>query len=161
MSSIGFSIDSEEATPFSALDYTAFDLGHDPEMKLQIRPVLIGAESISKKVLVTFLEPLQENQPFGVMLRCTLPRSIKTGFGYCTSTFSIGQATVPRGTVRLIFVGPAPQWLRVYESTAKQPNKLVKTLAPTVQEPGLCEYVDVVDGRPGQSARVYAFSREG
>jgi len=160
VSSMEFSIDSDESTPFAQLDCVAFDLGHDPEMRHRISPVLLGTEGISKKVSVTFLEPLYAQQPFGVLLRCRLPRCLKAGFGYYTSTLSFAQARVPRSVIHMQFEGPPPNWVRVYESEAGGPNKLVKTLAPNGRELGLHEYVDVVEGRAGRSARVYAFWRD-
>ena len=129
-------------------------------MTHEIRPVLIGAEGISKKIPVPFLEALKVHQPFDILLKCTLPRCFKAGFGYYTSTLSFAQDRVPRCEVHLIFVGPAPSWVRVYESTPQRQAELVKTLAPSRQEPNLCEYLDVVEDRPGRSARVYAFWRD-
>ena len=160
ISSIEFSIDADEGTTFTQLECAAFDLGIDPEMAHKIRPVLIGNEGISKKIGVTFLEPLNANQPFSVFLSCKLPRSMRVGFDYYTSTSSFAQSKVPRCVVHLIFEGAAPEWMRVYEINAKQPVKLVKTLPASVQEPGRSDYIDVVTGRHGQSARVYAFWRD-
>lgn len=159
-SAIEFTLNSENNTAFGKLNCTAYDLGHDPEMKHGIQPLLVGPEGLSKRISVPFLKPLGVNQPFAVMLRCTLPRCIKAGFSYYASTLSFAQDRVARCEVRLIFVGAAPAWLRVYESTVQKPAALVKTLAPSRQEPGLCEYLDVAEDRPGQSARVYAFWRD-
>jgi hypothetical protein len=159
-SAMEFSIDSDDSTPFDKLDCIAYDLGHDPNMTHGIRPVLIGNQSIAKKISVPFLEPLRANQPFGVRLKCTLPRCVKAGIGYYTSTLSFAQKRVPRCVVELIFVGTAPSWMRVYESTPKRSAALVKTLPPSRQEPSICEYLDVVEDRPGRSARVYMFWRD-
>ncbi len=159
-SAIEFNIDSDASTPFAKLDCIAFDLGHDPDMNHPIRPVLVGAEGISKRISVPFLEPLKANENFGVLLKCTLPGCVKAGFSYYTSTLSFAQRRVQRSVVRLIFVGPAPTWMRVYESTSKRPTKLLKTLPPTRQEQDLYEYVDEVEDRDGHSARVYTFWRD-
>ncbi len=159
-SKIEFTLNSENNTAFGKLNCAAYDLGHDPAMKHGIQPLLVGPEGLSKRISVPFLKPLGVNQPFEVMLRCTLPRCIKAGFSYYASTLSFGQNHVARCEVRLIFVGAAPAWLRVYESTLQKPAALVKTLALSRQEPGLCEYLDVAQGRPGQSARVYMFWRD-
>ncbi|HTV28207.1 MAG TPA: hypothetical protein VMF32_10545 [Xanthobacteraceae bacterium] len=159
-SEMEFSIDTENNVAFKDLDCVAFDLGHDPDMTHAIRPVLVGTEGLSKKIAVPFLEPLSANQPFGLLLKCTLPGCITPGFGYYTSTLSFAQKRVRRCTVHLIFKGPAPSWLRVYESTLQKPAALVKTLAPSRQEHGLYEYLDVAENRRGQSARVYAFWRD-
>ena len=112
VSSIDFSIDSDDGTPFKNLGCVAFDLARDPGMNHQIQPVLIGTEGISKKVSVTFLEPLNANQPFSVLLKFILPRCVKPGFGYYTSSSSFSQKSVPRCVVHLIFVGTAPAWMR-------------------------------------------------
>jgi hypothetical protein len=77
-----------------------------------------------------------------------------------TTTLSFAQHRVRRCTVRLIFTGPAPSWMRVYKSTAHGPPALVKSLTPSRQELNLCEYIDVVEDAPGQSARVYMFRRD-
>jgi hypothetical protein len=95
-----------------------------------------------------------------MMLKCTLPRCIRVGVGYYASILSFAQDRVRRCEVRLIFVGAAPAWLRVYESTLQKPATLVKSLAPSLRDQGLCEYVDIAEDRPGQSARVYIFWRD-
>jgi hypothetical protein len=155
-----FSIDSDHSIAFDKLNCVAYDLGHDPDMTHEIRPVLVGTEGISKKISVPFLEPLKANQPFGVLLKCTLPRCVKAGFGYYTSTLSFAQARIRRCVVHLIFVGTAPDWVRVYESTLQRRTTLLKTLPPVREEPDLAEYIDVAEDRPGQSARVYMFWRD-
>lgn len=155
-----FSIDAESRTSFEELNCVAFDLGHDAEMRHVIRPMLIGMDGLSRKISVPFLEPLGPNEPFSLLLKCTLPRCTPRGSGYYTSTLSFAQRRVRRCEVRLIFVGTQPAWVRVYEASPGKPAALVKTLRPARQETGLCEYLDVAENRPGQSARVYMFWRE-
>ena len=157
---IEFSIDADQSTSFDQLDCIAFDLRRDPNMSNKIRPVLIGTDGISKKISVPFLEPLQSQEPFSIQLSCQLPRCLKAGFGYYTSTSSLIQERVQRCEVHLTFIGAAPRWVRVYEGSTKRPHELVKSLGASREEPGQHEYVDVVDERPGQSARIYAFWRE-
>jgi hypothetical protein len=157
---IEFSINSENSTAFGRLNCIAYDLGHDPEMSFGIHPLLVGPEGLSKRISVPFLKPLFANQPFAVMLKCTLPRCIKAGFSYYASVLAFAQDRVGRCEVHLIFVGTTPSWLRVYESTLQKPAVLLKSLAPSSQGAGLCEYVDVAEDRPGQSARVYMFWRD-
>jgi hypothetical protein len=159
-SAFDFSIDSAAGTSFHELDCVAYDLGHDPGMVHKIRPVLVGPEGISKKISVPFSEPLRANQPFGVLLKCMLPRCI-TGFtAYYTSTLSFDQDRVRRCTVRLIFAGRAPSWMRVYDCSDQGVPEPLKSLAPTHQQLDLCEYIDVVEDVPGRSARVYIFWRD-
>jgi len=150
-SAFDFSIDSGAGTSFEELDCVAYDLGHDPEMVREIRPLLVGPEGISKKISVPLLEPLETNQSFGVLLKCTLPRCVTAGTGYYTSTLSFAQDRVRRCTVRLIFVGPAPSWMRVYDCSHQRAPVLLKSLAPSHQGPDLCEYIDVVEDVAGQS----------
>ena len=159
-SAIEFSIDSDDSASFDKLDCVAYDLGHDRGMTHEIRPLLVGTEGMSKKISVPFLEPLQAEESFRVLLKCTLPRCMKVGFDYYTSTLSFAQNRVRRCTVRLIFVGPSPVWMRVYECTRLRRATLLKNLAPLRRGEELSEYVDVVEGREGQSARVYAFWRD-
>ena len=61
---------------------------------------------------------------------------------------------------RLIFAGPTPRWLRVYECSAQRRSVLLKTLTPVRQTAYFSEYVDVEKDRPGQSARIYVFWRD-
>ena len=159
-SAFDFSIDSGVGTSFDDLNCVAYDLGHDPEMVREIRPLLVGPEGISKKISVPFLEPLEAQQAFGVLLKCTLPRCITAGSGYYTSTLSFAQDRVGRCTVRIIFVGPRPVWMRVYDCPPRRAPVLLKSLTPSRHEQDLCEYIDVVEDIPGQSARVYMFWRE-
>ena len=157
--SIEFSIDSDDSTAFENLNCTAFDLVRDPDMVRTIRPLLVASEGISRKLSVPFLEPLKAHDSFAVLLKCVLPRCVKAGFGYYTSTLSFAQDRVRQCEVRLIFIGPAPSWLRVYECSAQRQPALLKTLTPVRQTADFCEYLDVEKGRPGQSTRVYVFER--
>jgi len=157
--SIDFSIDSDDSTAFEDLKCVAFDLARDPGMAQPIRPLLVGSEGISRKLSVPFLEPLKAHDSFAVLLKCTLPRCVKTGFGYYTSTLSFTQDRVRRCVVRLIFAGPAPSWLRVYECLAQRRPVLLKTLTPVRQTTDSCEYLDLEEERSGQSARIYIFWR--
>ena len=159
-SAMEFSIDSEGSTDFNDMDCVAFDLRHDPKMACPIRPLLVGSQGISKKISVPFLAPLKANQPFGILLRCRLPRCITPGLTYYTSTLSFAQEKVRRCAVHLIFAGRAPNWVRVYEPSAEGPASLVKSLAPSRQEPEVTEYEDVAVDRAGQSSRVYMFWRD-
>jgi len=155
-----FSVESAYAVTFADLDCAGFDLACDPTMQHKIQPVLIGANGLSKKISVPFLEPLRAQQPFRVMLRCTLPRCMTLGFAYYTATLSFAQDRIRRSTVRLIFVGQKPNWVRVYECSRRKPPVLIKTLAPTQAREGDTEYLDIVGDTGGQSARVYAFWRD-
>lgn len=100
-----FSIDADIGIAFQRLDCVAYDLGNDPEMAHAIRPLLIGTDGLSKKISVPFLTPVDADQPFAMLLKCTLPRCVRTGFGYYISTLSFAQARVPRCETRLVFTG--------------------------------------------------------
>ena len=160
LTSIAFSIDSDDSTAFENLDCVAFDLVCDPKMVRPIRPLLLGSEGISRKLSVPFLEPLNAHDSFAVLLKCALPGCIKAGFDYYTSTLSFTQDRVRRCEVRLIFAGSMPSWLRVYECSAQRRPELLKTLTPIRQTINSCEYLDVEKERPGQSARIYVFWRD-
>lgn len=80
-SAFDFSIDSGTGISFQELNCVAYDLGHDPDMVREIRPLLVGPEGISKKISVPLLEPLKADQTFGLLLKCTLPRCVTTGTG--------------------------------------------------------------------------------
>lgn len=157
---IDFSIDSDDSTAFENLDCVAYDLARDPGMVQPIRPLLVGSEGISRKLSVPFLEPLKAHDSFAVLLKCALPRCVKAGFGYYTSTLSFAQDRVRRCEVRLIFAGPVPSWLRVYECSTLRRPVLLKTLPPIRQTAHFSEYVDVEKDRLGQSARIYIFWRD-
>jgi hypothetical protein len=160
VSAFDFSIDSGAAPSFDDLNCVAYDLGHDPEMAREIRPLLLGPEGVSKKVSVPLLEPHKANQPFGVLLKCALPLCLRAGTGYYTSTLSFAQGRVRKCTVRLIFVGPAPSWMRVYDCSHPGKPVLLKSLTPSRQDQYLAEYLDIIEDVPGQSARVYMFWRD-
>lgn len=159
-STFDFSIDSGAGISFEDLECVAFDLCHDPKMRRAIRPLLVGPEGISKKISVPFLEPLEKNQAFGVLLKCTLPRCLSAGTGYYTSTLSFAQDRVRRCTVRLEFAGDAPSWMRVYDCSRPKTPVLLKTLTPSRHESGFWEFVDIIDEIAGRSARVYMFWRD-
>jgi hypothetical protein len=159
-STFEFSIDSGAGISFEDLHCVAFDLGHDPEMVREIRPLLVSPEGISKKISVPLLEPLRADQAFDLLLKCTLPRCITKETGYYSSTLSFAQRRVRRCTVRLEFVGRAPSWMRVYDCSQPGAPLLLKSLTPSCRKKDYCEYIDVVEDVPGQSARVYMFWRD-
>jgi hypothetical protein len=153
---IEFSIDSENNVPFEDLDCFAFDLHNDPERLQPIRPTLIGSDGVSKKISVSFLQPLTLQQPFSTLLHCTLPGCITTGVQYYTSSLSFDQRSVESAPVHLIFVKCRPEWVRVYESR-KGGMALARELRPFRDDGATCEYVDMAQNVPGQSARVYLY----
>jgi len=128
-SGFDFSVDSAAGKSFDELDCVAFDLGHDPNMDRPIRPLLVGPEGISKKITVPLAEPLQRDQTFGVLLRCTLPQCITVGTGYYISSLSFDQPHIKHCTVRMRFIGAAPAWVRVYECS--QVDIRLTQLTPT------------------------------
>lgn len=156
---IEFSVDSDNSTPFAALNCFAYDLARDPSRKHKIRPILIGPEGTSKKLAVPFLEPLVDQQPFSVILKCKLPGCFKAGFGYYTSTLSFDQGRVRRCTTRLVFAGNRPQWVRAYDSLPAGKTLLLKGLSPVHQARDFAEYMDVAENIAGRSSRIYAFWR--
>ncbi len=156
---IEFSIDTDNNIPFSELECFAYDLRQDPTRNHKIRPILVGTDGSSKKIAVPFLQPLLTQQPFSVLLQCTLPRCMKGGLEYYTSTLSFDQTTVRRLTVRLVFVRGRPNWVRVYECDATGRVHLIKDLRPVHQEHEVIEYLDVAEDVGAQSARVYMFQR--
>jgi len=158
-SAIEFSIDTENHVPFERLDCFAYDLQHDPKRMHRIRPVLFGADGLSKKIAVPLLERLSMREPFSVLLNCALPGCMKSGVEYYTSTFSVAQERIQKSTVRLVFLGDRPEWLRVYECGASGETKLVKDLRPSRETAHLTEYTDLVIDVPAQSARIYVFRR--
>jgi hypothetical protein len=154
---IEFSVDSEHSIPFSQLDCFGYDLMHDPDKQHRIRPLLIGPESISKKIAVPFLEPLFAQQPFDIMLECRLPGTYGSAVAYYTSTLSFDQDVVGRCALRLIFRGKRPVWVRVYERAAGN-AQLLKTLRPAREDTDIAEFLDIAERREAQSQRVYLFS---
>ena len=156
---IEFSIDAAANIPFAELDCVAFDLRRDPEKEHAIRPMLVGPDGISKKIAVPFLAPLGPQEPFSVLLECRLPRCMKAGIDYYTTTLSFDQPTVPRYSARLRFLRGTPQWVRVYECRAGGTPSLLKDLRPGTSEGEIAEYVDGGENVPAESARIYVFLR--
>jgi len=158
---IEFSVDTDTHIPFAELECFAYDLHHDPKRTHRIRPVLIGADGLSKKIAVPFLGGLSAREPFNVVLTCTLPGCMRRGVEYYTSTMSLAQESVPRSTVRLVFLDGRPDWLRVYECGPQGTPKLLKDLRPSRESALQVEYMDVAADVPAQSARIYMFRRSG
>ena len=155
--SIDFSIDSENNVPFEHLDCFAFDLQNDPVRLHKIRPALIGSDGVSKKVSVSFLQPLGLKQRFNVLLNCKLPGCITTGVQYYTSSLSFAQRSIASASVHLIFVKSRPEWLRVYECAKNREMTLVSELRPFRDDGVTCEYIDTLQNIPGQSVRAYLY----
>jgi hypothetical protein len=154
-----FSVDSGNSTPFERLDCFAYDLTRDPEMKHKISPLLIGPDSISKKIAVPFLEPLLAQQPFDIMLHSRLPSTYKPGIGYYTSTLSFDQNRIGHCAVHLMFLRDKPEWVRVYQCDDAGRVHLVKNLQPMRERPEWTEYRDVTENLRARSARIYLFQR--
>jgi hypothetical protein len=121
--------------------------------------MLIGTDGISKKIAVPFLEPLTAQQPFCVLLKCSLPGCMTAGMVYYTSTWSFGQDTVPRSTVCLRFFGEPPAWVRVYEFVPSASAKLLKELRSLRMNQEFTEYLDIAEDVKAQSVIIYVFWR--
>ncbi len=156
---VEFSVDSDNNIPFDDLRCLAYDLRHDPERRHAIRPILVGTDGISKKIAVPFLAPLAQQEPFRVFLMCELPGCMKAGVEYFTSTLSFEQDSVPRSTVRLVFVRHHPEWMRVYECRASGAIRLLKDLPPICESQNASEYLDFGEAVPSRCARIYLFRR--
>jgi len=156
--SIEFSIDSENNVPFEQLECLAFDLQNDPARLHEIRPTLVGGDGVSKKISVSFLQPLALRQRFSVLLNCKLPGCITTGVQYYTSSLSFEQRSIASASVHLIFVKRRPEWVRVYEYRKSGAMALVNELRPFRDDGATCEYVDTIQNVPGQSVRVYLYT---
>ena len=156
---VEFSIDTDNHVPFERLECYAYDLQHDPKRMHRIRPVLLGADGLSKKIAVPLLEHLSAREPFSIVLTCTLPGCMKSGVEYYTSTMSVAQERVPTSTVRLRFLNDWPTWVRVYECGPSGATTLLKDLRPSREAAGLVEYTDQANDVPSQSARIYVFRR--
>ena len=158
-SAIEFSIDADNNVPFETLECFAYDLRHDPDQRHKIRPLLIGADGISKKIAVPFLTPLKQQQGFDIVLRCELPGCMNGRVDYYTSTLSFDETSIARCTIRLVFVGSRPEWVRVYECNPLGRTRLIKDLPAARESQRLVEYLDLVENVSGQSSRVYLFKR--
>jgi hypothetical protein len=156
---IEFSIDADANIPFAELDCVAFDVRRDPGKRHRIRPMLIGPDGIAKKIAVPFLGPLSSQEPFSVLLTCRLPRCMKAGIDYYTTTLSFDQAIVPEYSARLRFLRGRPRWVRVYECRAGGTAALLRDLAPRSPKTGVREYLDTGENVPAESARIYVFLR--
>jgi hypothetical protein len=155
--SIEFSIDSENNVAFDDLDCFAFDLQNDPVRLHQIRPTLVGSDGVSKKISVSFLQPLAFQQRFSVLLNCNLRGCITSGVQYYTSSLSFDQRSIESASVHLIFVKCRPEWVRVYECAKSGAMTFVGALRPFRDDGATCECVDMVQNLPGQSVRVYVY----
>jgi hypothetical protein len=156
---VEFSVDSDNNIPFGDLRCVAYDVQNDPERRHPIQPFLVGADGISKKIAVPLLAPLARQEPFRVFLRCELPGCMKAGVDYYTSVLSFAQDRVRQFTLRLVFVGQHPKWMRVYECGSSGTARLLKDLPPTHESRGGTEYLDHVENVPTRRARIYVFWR--
>jgi hypothetical protein len=156
---VEFSVDTDNHVPFERLECYAYDLRNDPGQMHRIRPVLLGPDGLSKKIAVPLRERLSAQEPFSVLLTCKLPGCMKSGVEYYTSTVSVEQERIQTSTVRLVFLGERPEWLRVYECGTTGETRLLKDLRPSRESAPLTEYVDLATDVPAQSARIYVFRR--
>jgi hypothetical protein len=156
---VEFSVDTENHIPFERFECFAYDLQHDPKRMHRIRPVLLGADGLSKKIAVPLLERLSAREPFNVLLTCKLPGCMKSGVEYYASTVSVAQERIPTCTMHLVFLSDRPEWLRVYECDASGAIRLIKDLRPSRETAQLIEYTDPASDVPAQSARIYLFRR--
>ena len=157
-SALEFSIDSDKSTPYEQLDCVAFDLHEDPNRAKRIRPRLVGADGLSKKLSVPFLKPLLAQQQFDMLLQTAIPECMGLGIQHFSSTFSFAQRWIPFVTVHLVFVRQAPDWLLVYEASGKDSKfHFVDELQPFLSGPQTWEYREELRNLRGRSARVYVY----
>jgi hypothetical protein len=156
---INFSVDSDNSIPFDELECWAYDLVSDPQRTHPIHPILQGTDGSSKKLSVPLLRPLAAHEHFSVQFECTLPGCIKAGIDYYTAVLSFEQDVVPLSTVRLIFTGDLPNWVRVYKILPGGIPQLLRDVPPSHEDADRREYLDVENRLPGQSAGVYVFRR--
>lgn len=157
---IEFSIDSDNHIPFEEVEFFAYDLRHDPNKEYPIHPILVGADGISKKIAVPFLEPLAAQEPFSVLLTYTLPGCMRTGVEYYATTLSFSQERVQRYAMHLIFLRSRPTWLRVYECNDAGTVSLVRDLPPFRRNDENTEYLEITKDMAARSARIYVFRRD-
>jgi hypothetical protein len=158
-SAIEFSIDADCSVPFENLECTGHDLVHDPRKRHDIRPILLGTDGISKKVAVPFLTPLAFGDRFDLLLTCVLPGCMKAGLEYCTATTSFEQERIPDYSMRLVFDGGKPEWVRVYECASSGNTRLLKELRPQRATQPRTVYLDAATDMSARSARIYVFRR--
>jgi hypothetical protein len=91
---VEFSVDTDNNIPFDRLECFAYDLRHDPKRMHRIRPVLLGAHGLSKKIAVPLLERLSAQEPFDVLLTCKLLGCMKSGTEYYASRISVAQERI-------------------------------------------------------------------
>jgi hypothetical protein len=156
---VEFSVDSDNNIPFEDLACLAYDLRNDSQRRHVIRPILVAADGISKKLAVPLLVPLKQREPFRVFLSCELPGCMKAGVEYFTATLSFEQNTVPQCTIRLRFLRCRPDWVRVYECLASGTTRLLQDLPPVREDHDATEYLDIVHDASSKCARVYVFRR--
>jgi hypothetical protein len=154
-----FSIDADTNIPFGELDCVGYDLRRDPNRRHPIRPILLGPDGISKKVSVPFLAPLSSQEPFHLVLTCSLPGCMKAGEDYCAVTLSFGQDHIAHYTMRLTFAHGRPDWVRAYECGADGDVTLLRALQAHNKGEAFVEYVDAGTDVAARSARIYMFSR--
>ena len=84
---------------------------------------------------------------------------MQAGLEYYTSTLSFGQDQVRSTTVRLVFLGNRPAWVRAYEWDASGGARLLRDLRPLRDRWKFAEYLDTAEDVAAQSARIYLFWR--
>jgi hypothetical protein len=154
------SIDADTNIPFDRLECFAYDLRRDPERRHRIQPILVGPDGTSKKVAIPFLAPLSAREPFNMVVHWNLPGCMRAGVDYYTATLSFDQDRIERYSMRLIFRGDLPKWVRAYEYREDGQLKLLKALQPQRKGNPSEEYLDADTSIPARSARVYLFQRE-
>jgi hypothetical protein len=152
-----FSIDADKSMPFGQLDCHAFDLRNDPDKQHPIQPLLIGPDSISKKIAIPFLRQLAAQEPFDLMLHCRMPNTYIPGTCYYTSTLSFDQKHVGHYAVKLRFIRGQPVWVRVYEINNSRQPKLLRALHPVQEGPDVFAYRDAAENIPATATRIYIF----
>ena len=158
-SAMEFSIDTDNNIPFDEFQCEAYDLAHDPDGRHQIRPVLLGPDGTSKKIVVPFLKPIRAKEAFEIRLDYELPGCMKPGLDYYTASLSFVQDRVPHYEAKIVFERDKPQWVRVYESAPDGSSRLLRDLPPESEDDQHAVYRDIADDVSAQSARIYLFRR--
>jgi len=157
-SGITFSVDCDSNLGFEQMNWYGYDLIVDTNKTHKIHPKLLGAEGLTKKVMLPFAKKIIKYGKFHTSFRVTLPGCMKTGKDYVTATFSFNKLPIDTVIIELWFMDLYPKYVHLYDVT-NGVSTLEKELIPTNQISNKICYVDNINNLNPETALVYYFER--
>lgn len=155
------SLYAHDITELEEMNWFAYDLSHNNEKKIKIRPQLQTPKGSTKRVIFNFNKKIRYNEYCSYYTYQEVKNSIKEhGWDYYVSTVLYKNIPLQDYTVILKFHDAKPDEIEVYSVTQKKCSFLYKLTETDMEvRDGVYIYTDNIENETAWSIRVYLFHR--